>query len=196
MEQGRRRRGRPRGGSDAREKIFAAAVAEFERGGYDATTIRAIAARAEVDPALVHHHFGTKADLFGAVVDLPFRPDKEIPAILGGPRDEVGERIVRYVLTSLDEESRRRRSVAMIRTAVGSKAGSGLLVGFLSRELLGRVAHELDTPDAGLRTSLVASQVLGLLVGRYVIELPGLAGADIDELARRVGPTIQRYLFE
>lgn len=192
----KRGRGRPVGGSDARERILAAAAVEFEHGGYDATTIRSIAGRAGVDPALVHHHFGSKADLFGTVTDIPLRPDKEVPAILAGPREQVGERIVRYVLTSLEDPARRRGAIALVRTAVGSKAGSGLLVGFLSRELIGRVAHELGTPDAGLRATLVGSQIVGLLVARYVIELPHLADADVEELVARVGPTVQRYLFE
>lgn len=192
----KRGRGRPVGGSDARERILAAAAVEFEHGGYDATTIRSIAARAGVDPALVHHHFGSKADLFGTVTDIPLRPDKEVPAILAGPREQVGERIVRYLLTSLEDPERRRGAVALLRTAVGNKSGSGLLLGFLSRELIGRVARELGTPDAGLRANLVASQIVGLAVARYVIELPHLADADVEELVARVGPTVQRYLFE
>lgn len=191
-----RRRGRPRGGSDAREKILEAAATEFAQQGYDATTVRAIAARAGVDPALVHHHFGSKADLFGTVTDVPMRPDKEVPAILAGPREQVGEQIVRYVLTTLEDPARRRRSVALVRTAVGNKAGSGLLIGFLSRELIGRVAHQLGTPDAGLRANLVASQIVGLIVARYVIQLPDVATADIEDLVQRVGPTVQRYLFD
>lgn len=191
-----RRRGRPRGTSDARERILAAAAVEFESGGYDATTIRGIAARAGVDAALVHHHFGSKADLFGTVTQIPMRPDKEVPAILAGPREEVGESIVRYVLTTLEDPTRRRAAIALVRTAVGNKAGSGPLVGFLSRELIGRIARELGAPDAGLRANLAASQIVGLLVARYVVALPDIASADVEELVRRIGPTIQRYLFE
>lgn len=192
----KRGRGRPLGGSDSRERILAAAAVEFEHGGYDATTIRAIAARAGVDPALVHHHFGSKADLFGTVVDVPFRPDKAIPEILAGPREEVGERIVRYLLTSLEEPTRKRRAVALVRTAVGSKAGSSLLVGFMSRELLLKIAEQLDVPDAQVRTGLVASQVVGLLIARYVLELPGVADASVEDVVGRVGPTLQRYLYD
>lgn len=191
----KRRRGRPRGGSDSRERILAAAAVEFEHG-YDAATMRAIAARAGVDVALVHHHFGTKADLFGTVTRFPMRPDKEVPAILAGPREEVGERIVRYVLTSLDDPARRRRAVALVRSAVGNKLGGGPLVGFLSRELIGKIAREIGTPDAGLRSNLVASQVVGLIVARYVVELPDVAAAEVEDLVQRIGPTIQHYLFD
>jgi len=95
----KRRRGRPRGGAtDARERIVAAAVAEFGERGYDGATMRGIAARAEVDAALLHHYFGTKADLFAAAVDVPIRPDRFVPQILAGPREAVGEGIVRFLL--------------------------------------------------------------------------------------------------
>ena len=107
----KRRRGRPRAGeSDARDRILAAAIEEFGGAGYDGATIRGIAARAGVDSALIHHHFGTKADLFGAVIDAPMRPDLALPEILAGPRDEVGERIVRYVLETWEVPEARRRA--------------------------------------------------------------------------------------
>ncbi|WP_217182752.1 TetR family transcriptional regulator [Streptomyces sp. AC495_CC817] len=190
-----RRRGRPRGGSDSRERIIAAAVDEFGEHGYDGSTIRSIAGRAGVDSALVHHYFGTKADLFAEAVGIPLRPDVDVPAILAGPRDEVGERLIRYVLEAFEKPEVRRRGVMLIRTAIGSKLTTPLLAGFLSRELIGRIARILAVDDAELRAGLVASQIAGLLVARYVLRLPVLAAAPIDELVARVGPTVQRYLF-
>lgn len=191
-----RGRGRPKGGSDSRSRILAAAVDEFGEHGYEAATIRSIAERAEVDPALVHHYFGTKADLFADAAGVPIRPDKVVPMILTGPRDEVGERIVRYVLESFENDDVRRRGVMLLRTAVGSKVGTPLIIGFLSRELLPRVASHLDLPDAELRADLVASQMAGLLMIRYVLRVQPIADAPIESLVQRVGPTVQRYLFE
>lgn len=192
----KRRRGRPRAGeSDARERILAAAIDEFGEAGYDGATMRGIAARAGVDPALVHHHFGTKADLFGETVGAPMRPDRVLPGILAGPRDEVGERIVRYILESWEEPEVRRRGVVLLRTAIGNKLTTPLLAGFLSRELLSRIARALDVPDAELRASLVASQVAGLLIARYVLRLPALAEASVDELVERIAPNVQAYLY-
>lgn len=190
-----RRRGRPRGGTDSRERIIAAAVDEFGEQGYEASTIRAIAARAGVDSALVHHYFGTKADLFAEAVGIPMRPDIDVPGILNGPRELVGERVVRYVLEAFEKPEVRRRGVGLIRTAIGSRLTTPLLAGFLSRELIGRIARTLDVDDAELRATLVASQIAGLLVARYVIKLPALVAASVDELVTRVGPTVQRYLF-
>lgn len=191
-----KRRGRPRGVSDARERIIAAAVEEFGEHGYEAATIRLIAARAGVDSALVHHYFGTKADLFAEAVGIPLRPDIDVPGILAGPRDEIGERLVRYVLQGFEQPEIRRRGVMLLRTAIGSKLTTPLLAGFLSRELLSRVAKSLDVDDAELRASLVASQIAGMLIARYVLRLPALAAASVDDLVARVGPTVQRYLFD
>ncbi|MDQ0647026.1 AcrR family transcriptional regulator [Microbacterium natoriense] len=191
-----RRRGRPRGGSDSRERIIAAAVDEFGEQGYEASTIRAIATRAGVDSALVHHYFGTKADLFAEAVGIPMRPDVDVPGILDGPRDEVGERLVRYVLESFEQPEVRRRGVMLMRTAIGSRLTTPLLAGFLSRELIGRIAKRLAVDDAELRATLVASQIAGMLLTRYVLKLGPIAAATVDELVTRVGPTVQRYLFD
>lgn len=191
-----RRRGRPRGGTDSRARIIGAAVDEFGEQGYDAATIRSIAARAGVDSALVHHYFGTKADLFAEAVGIPLRPDIDVPGILAGPSEEVGERLIRYVLEAFEQPEVRRRGVMLLRTAIGSRLTTPLLAGFLSRELLTRVARRLDVDDADLRASLVASQIAGMLIARYVLRLPALAEASVDELVARVGPTVQRYLFD
>lgn len=193
----KRRRGRPRRGeSDARERILAAAIDEFGEFGYDGATVRGIAARAGVDAALVHHHFGTKADLFGETVGAPMRPDLAVPDILAGPREEVGVRIVRYVLEAWEDTEVRRRGVVLLRTAVGNRLTTPLLAGYLSRELLSRVAAAVGGDDADLRASLVASQIAGLLIARYILRLPALAEASVDGLVERIGPTVQRYLFE
>ncbi|MFD6816997.1 TetR family transcriptional regulator [Microbacterium sp. NPDC060132] len=191
-----RRRGRPRGGTDSRERILAAAVDEFGEQGYDGSTVRSIAGRAGVDSALVHHYFGTKADLFAEAVGIPLRPDIDVPGIVAGPRDEVGDRLVRYVLEAFERPEVRRRGVMLIRTALGSRVTSPLLAGFLARELIGRIAKLLAVPDAELRATLVASQIAGLIVTRYVLALGPLAAADIGDLVHRVGPTVQRYLFD
>lgn len=169
---------------------------EFGEHGYDGATVRGIAARAGVDPALVHHYFGAKADLFAEVTDFPLRPDLEVPRILRGPREQAGERIIRFVLESFERPAVRKRGIIILRTAISGKLTAPLVTGFLSRELLPRIAAELDAPDAELRASLVASQVAGLLITRYVVKLPAMADAPIDDLVARVAPSIQRYLFD
>ncbi|WP_102193000.1 TetR family transcriptional regulator [Microbacterium aurantiacum] len=190
-----RRRGRPRGASDSRARIIAAAVDEFGEQGYDGSTIRSIAARAGVDSALVHHYFGTKADLFAEAVGVPMRPDLDVPGILAGPREDVGERLVRYILGEWEKPEVRRRGVLLLRATVSSKLTTPLFAGFLTRELLSRVTAAMDAPDAELRAGLVASQIGGLLLARYVMKVPPLVDATVDDIAAQVGPTLQRYLF-
>ena len=193
----RRRRGRPRKGeSDARDRILAAATDEFGEHGYDASTTRAIAGRAGVDPALLHHHFGTKADLFAASIGAPLRPDLAVPEILTGPREQTGERLVAYVLAMWDSATVGPRALVMLRTSLASKRATPLLAGFLRRELLDKVAAGLDAPDAGLRADLAASQIAGLIIARYVLRLPDLVAAPTEVLVARVGATVQGYLVD
>lgn len=82
-----------------------------------------------------------------------------------------------------------------MRTAIGSRLTTPLLAGFLSRELIGRIAKQLGVDDAELRATLVASQIAGLLLTRYVLKIAPMAAASVDELVARIGPTVQRYLF-
>ncbi|WP_105567519.1 TetR/AcrR family transcriptional regulator [Microbacterium halophytorum] len=192
---GKRGRGRPRAGEDsARDAIVSAAEAEFAEHGYDGATMRGIAARAGVDAAAIHHHFGTKADLFTTVVDFPVRPDKALEEILAGPVDEIGVRLVTYLLVALEDKPTRRKAVSMVRTSLGNRAATPLLAGFLEREVIRKVAARIDGEDVDLRASLVGSQIGGLLIARYVLKLPALAKAPVDEVAARVGAAVQTYL--
>lgn len=191
-----RRRGRPMGGGGGgRERILAAAEHEFGAHGYDGATIRSIALRAQVDTALVHHYFGKKSDLFAAVVDIPVNPAQLLAAAFDGELEDAGERIVGNVVALWDSPRFRRRGVALARAAIGNRRSATLLLGFVSREIITRLAERLG-PDEGAprRASLVASQILGLIVARYVLEVEPLASMAPDELVRSIGPSIQRYL--
>lgn len=194
-----RRRGRPRktsGGDDVstRARIVRAAADEFAERGYEAASLRAIARRAGVDAALVHHYFDDKADLFAETVAAPIRPDRAIAALLAGPADEFGTGIVRYVLRRADDPSIRTRIVAMLRTAVGSSPAGGILRQFLIREVLLRLAASIESEDAELRASLAASQIIGMLMGRLVLGIEPLASAPIEQIVARVGPVVQWHL--
>lgn len=191
----RRGRGRPRAGEPSgRERILAAASEEFAEQGYDGATTRAIAARAGVDAAAIHHHFGTKSDLFSAVIDIPLRPDRALPDILDGPLEEIGERIVRYVLTSLESPGARRRAITMMRTGLGNRTMTPLMAKFFEREVISKVAARLSGDDVELRATLVGSQVGGMLMVRYVLRVKALADAPGDVVDRGVGAAIQTYL--
>ncbi|MEO6825940.1 MAG: TetR family transcriptional regulator [Microbacteriaceae bacterium] len=193
----KRQRGRPRADAavDTKKRITRAAAAEFADRGYEAASLRSIARRAGVDPALVHHYFEDKADLFTTTVGAPIRPDRLLSVILAGPHEQIGEGLVRYLLGSLVDPTAQTRIVALLRTAIGHNPASGLLKEFLIREVMLRLASATTDENAELRANLAASQVAGLLMLRYVLRVEPLASAPIDEVAARVGPVIQWQLF-
>ncbi|MEY9851236.1 AcrR family transcriptional regulator [Leifsonia sp. EB41] len=194
----RRRRGRPRkerGAASTRSAIVRAAAEEFTERGYEAASLRAVARRAGVDSALVHHYFDDKAELFAATLEAPLRPDRVLDVVLGAPREQVGETLVRYLLTQLEDERAAGRMVLILRTVLSSGPGTRMLREFLTREVFARLAALTHADDADLRADLAASQIVGLMMTRYALKLQPIASADPDELARRVGPVIQWHLF-
>ena len=193
----RRPRGRPRKSEssvDTRSLIVAAASTEFTAKGYDSTSMRAIARRAGVDPALVHHYFGDKADLFAETIRAPLRPDRLVAQVLDGPRDKIGDNLVRALVLAVDDPKVSKRAVGLLRTALGQEFAAALLRQFISREVFGRIAATLGGEHAELRASFAASQMVGLLVVRYGVRVEPLASASVDEVVRRVGPVIQWHL--
>ncbi|MBM0228114.1 MULTISPECIES: TetR family transcriptional regulator [Micromonospora] len=190
-----RRTGRRPGNPDTREAILAAARSAFAERGFDAASIRGIATAAGVDPALVHHYFGTKEDLFRATVDIPIDPAQLLPTVLGAGPDGAGERLVRAFLGVWDSPVG-AAAVALLRSAVSNEWTARLMREFLVTQVLRRVLDHLDLDPAELplRGSLVATQVIGLAMMRYVIRLEPVASADPETLVAAIGPTVQRYL--
>ena len=189
------RTGRRPGTGGTREKILGAARTHFARSGFDATTVRAIAADARVDPALVLHYFGSKHDLFKASIDFPADPAVFIPKLLEPGIDGLGERLVRFFLDTWDSPAG-SPMLALIRSVVGSDDVAALLREFVSREVLGRLARSLEVDEPRLRASLAASTLIGLAMLRYVVRLEPLASAPRDQIALWLGPTVQRHLSE
>ena len=192
----RRPRGRRPAGEDTRASILGAARAEFAANGYAATSLRAIARRAGVDPALVHHYFDGKDDLFTATLDAPANPAALVGGILGetGSLDGVGERVAATFLAVWDGADAQDRLRGMLRNALEHEAALTGLREYLAGDVLGRLGALMPQDEAPLRTGLVGSQLIGLAVARYVVRLPGVADAAPPDLAAAVGPTLQRYL--
>lgn len=157
--------------------------------------MRAIAADARVDPALVLHYFGSKQDLFRAAVDFPMDPAVFIPPLLAPGVDGLGERLVRFFLETWESPAG-RPLLALIRSAVATDDAAALLREFVSREVLGRVARTLEVDDPRLRASLAASTLIGLAMLRYVVRVEPITSARPDDIATWLGPTVQRYLSE
>ena len=190
----RLRGGRRPGESGAREAILEAARACFAARGYDRATLRAIAAAAQVDPALVIHYFGSKEGLFEAAVELPLQPHDVFARGLAAGPSQLGATIVRTFLEAWEPPEMRLRLMAMLRSALTNEAAMGMIRDLLTRQVFGPITTALGVPDARLRATLVGSQFIGLAIMRYIGRLEPLASASIDELVVAIGPTVQRYL--
>jgi AcrR family transcriptional regulator len=190
-----RRTGRRPGNPDTREAILAAARTAFAERGYDGASIRAIAADAGVDPALVHHYFGNKDQLFLATLQVPFDPREILPQVVAGGKDQIGERLVSAFLTAWDSHAG-KAGAALLRSAMSSEWTARLLREFLVTQILRRVTKliDLDPAEAPLRMTLVASQMAGLAMVRYILRVEPLASAPPEVLVAAIGPTVQRYV--
>jgi AcrR family transcriptional regulator len=188
------RTGRRPGASRTRGAILDAARRAFAEQGYQHATIRGVAELAGVDPALVHHYFGTKQELFVAAVQLPVNPVEQLTAVLAEQPDQVGQRIVETFLSIWDHAADRSPLLALIRSAVGAEPAAAMLREFITEEVLGPIAGRLGSPDARLRATLVGSQLIGLAMARYIVKVEPLASAPAAQVAAAVGPTLQRYL--
>ncbi len=189
------RTGRRPGTGTTRERILAAARSDFGKGGYEGTTIRGIAAQAKVDPALVMHYFDSKDGVFRAALQFPVDPADFIPKLLAPGLEGLGERLVRFFVETWDSPVG-TPLLAVIRSAVGNEDAAALLRQFVTREVLGRLARALELDKPQLRAALVASQLVGLAMLRYVVRVEPLASASAAELVAWLGPTLQRYLTD
>jgi AcrR family transcriptional regulator len=187
----KKRRGQKRDPGKAREAILAAARTEFGRSGYESATLRSIAAAAGVDVALVSYYFGSKSDLFVASLDLPVNPATALSAILDEGVEGSAARMLRRLLVVWDEPATGAPLVAMIRSL---PTQGGMLRDFIEQRLMGSLTKAIDEPDAELRAAAFTSQVLGLVLERYVLGVEPLASASHDEIAALFAPTLQRYL--
>jgi AcrR family transcriptional regulator len=204
---GRARRGsRPRSGrragdSGTRAAILESARRHFADRGYDSATIRGIAADAGVDPALVHHFYGSKERLFAAAMQLPCVPSEVITAALADcarpPSVSMGEYLAGSALTLWETPGVRESFQGLLRSAVTSEQANAMLREFLTEAILGPVASltgQTDPDGASFRASMVATQMLGLAMTRYLLQLEPIATAGREQLIAAIGPTIDRYL--
>jgi AcrR family transcriptional regulator len=195
MKRGGRRPGNP----NTREAILVAARELFAAEGFDATTIRKVATAAGVDPALVHHYFGTKEDLFRAAVSAPVDPAEFIPKIFARSREEIPEALARTFLGVWDDPVTGRPFVAFLRTAVGNRVATKLVSEFfgiqIQRRALGALHTGIPAAEVPLRSTLVASQLLGLALTRYVLRFEPLASAPFETVVASITPALRHALY-
>ncbi|WP_328357084.1 TetR family transcriptional regulator [Mycobacterium sp. NBC_00419] len=190
-----KRPGRPPGNtSDTRERILGAARELFARNGIDRTSIRAIAAAAEVDSALVHHYFGTKQQLFAAAIRMPIDPTVVIDRMREIPIEELGHALPAMLLALWDSEMG-DALVATMRSIL-SGADVSLIRTFIQDIVTAEIAPRVDNPPGTgrIRVQFVASQMLGIAVARYIVGVEPFASLPPQQIAQTVGPNLQRYL--
>ena len=187
--------GRRPGNQDTRGEIITAARHAFAAKGFAGASMRAIAAEAGVDAALIHHYFENKQQLFLATVALPPGLPQIVEQVAAGDRADLGERLVRTVLGVWDSNLQ-PSLVAALRTTLTDPALTRSVGEFFTLEVIGHVLRrdQLPPEEANRRAGLVASQVLGLVIGRYVLQLPVLVNRRTEDLVAEIGPTIQRYV--
>ncbi|WP_433590883.1 TetR family transcriptional regulator [Nocardia sp. CA-145437] len=187
------RSGRRPGNSGTREAILDAARVRFAEVGFDKASIRSIATAAAVDPALVHHYFGTKHQLFAAALQLPIDPQEILAGFALVPLEQLGEHIIRTVVGIWDSPVG-MPAVAAFRSMLASDDPT-LARTFLLEVVLKEIRPRVDSPPGtgAQRAVLAASQLAGLLVTRKILRLEPIASMPIDQLAGAIGPTLQRY---
>jgi AcrR family transcriptional regulator len=168
--------------------ILAAARERFAAEGYERATIRAIAADAAIDPAMVMRYFGSKEKLFAAAAEFDLR----LPELAALPRRSVGRALVRHFLERWENDDTLK---ALLRAAVTNEAAAARMQAIFAEQLGPAIAALSGDPaTAGTRAGLIASQALGLALCRYVLRLPPLVAMERAEVIEWLGPTFQRYL--
>jgi AcrR family transcriptional regulator len=187
---------RPAGTGSAREDILLAARTLFAERGYGGASLRAIAAAAGVDVALIAHYFGAKAGLFRASVELPVDPAVLASIVRTTPRDEVGAAVARFLLGALENVDVRRRLTSLVRAASSEPAAAEEIRRLLETSVFGPIVAALDADQPDVRAVLAASQFIGLVMARHVVGIEAIAAITTTRLVELVGPTLQRYLAE
>lgn len=189
----RRRPGRPVGSSDTRERILTSARELFARNGIGNTSVRAIATDAGVDPALVHHYFGTKEKLFTAAVNVSFDPADILVPLRAAPVEELGRILASLVLAVWDSDVG-AGMVAALRSALAGDE-IGIFRSFLRDIVVTELAARVDNPKGSgvIRAEFAATQILGVAITRHILELQPMATMPLEQVVDTIAPTLQRY---
>lgn len=187
------RPGRWRTGAESKQRILDAARALFREHGYGGTTVRAVAAAAGVDSAMVFYFFGSKQGLFAAAIEMSAQLPPAIESIFADGLDGIGERIIRTLVETIDASGRTPLTV-LTRSARTNDQSETLIREYIDREITSRVATLLGTPDAAIRAGMVNVQLLGLTMARYIVRIEPIASSSVDELVSRFGPLVQHCL--
>ena len=187
----RRRGGRRLGSGVSRQKILEVARVAFPANGYADTSLRGIARDAGVDPSLIVQLFGSKAGLFGAVVEWPFDATQIAEQVREVPAAEVGEFTARGFISHWDRDEHRNPIISLIHAALADPGAAAMLREFITVNLTLPVVERAGTDRPQLRAALLASQLIGFGLSRHALAFDALASAPTDELIVALGATLQ-----
>ncbi|MFD9285377.1 TetR family transcriptional regulator [Streptomyces mirabilis] len=187
-------RGRPRGGSDAKDRILSAAQKSFLQHGYNATTMRAVAAAADVDPALISYHFGSKQGLFAGAMALGISPGQVIARVIEGDPEQMPQQIIRSILTIWDDPELGGSLALLVMQAQRDPALLRTFREYVERELTARLAEHIGGTDATERAGAVLTVTLGLIFSRYVLGLNPTAAMDSERIVQFLAPSLAAVL--
>lgn len=176
----------------AKNRIVAAARSVFAEVGYDRATVRQIAERADVVPAMLVRYFGGKAGLFAAAIQF----DLVVPSLDGMDPRAAGETLIAHFLGRWESGGSGGDLVALLRASVDHPEARERILSIFSDQLSSAVSRVSNVPEGSRTAALIASQMLGLIFCRYVLDIPPLRTISRDDLIRSVGRTLGTYLAE
>ena len=191
---GRRRRGRRPGGNDTRAAILNAGRHEFAARGYRGASLRTIAARADVDPHLIAHYFGSKQELFGAITGPLFEPEAAFDQLYAAGQPGLGRRLAEFVASLSTTPPGQETVTALVRAAASEEQAAALVRDVVNERLALPLVLRLGSDRPELRASLIASQIVGLATATHIIRLEPLTRAPAELLATALTPVFEHYL--
>ncbi len=173
-----------------RDRILEAARRLFCDEGYERTTIRAVAAAADIHSSMVMRYYGSKEGLFAAAATF----DLDFPDLTQVPREEMGRAMVRHFLKRW--EARDRDLPGLLRVCITHQDGRALLLAVFRKQITPVIARVTGPRHGAERAALISTQMLGLALTRYVLELPPVVGLSQETIVAHVGATLQGYLTD
>ncbi|HYD61543.1 MAG TPA: TetR family transcriptional regulator [Noviherbaspirillum sp.] len=173
-----------------RAAILRAARTLFAENGYVGTTLRDVASSAGVDPALVIRYFGNKEILFIRASELKL----ELPSLIMLDKEKIGEALVRHFLQIWEGVNSSDSMLILLRSATTNEASAEKVRQIFAMQVLPALNQYSDLATTPMRAGLIASQLLGLALCKYLLQIPSLVNMNEEDIVRLVGPTIQRYV--
>jgi AcrR family transcriptional regulator len=172
--------------------ILEAAQQMFAAQGYERATIREIAARAAIDPAMVIRYFGSKEGLFARATAF----DLNLPNLAGVAKPEIGTTLVAHFLEVWEGSLSNGRLVSLLRAAASNEDAANAVRAIFGGQVVPMLARVVPPAELPLRAGLVATQIMGLAITRYILKVPPVVAMDRAQIVRLLGPVMQRYVVD